>query len=358
MRLVALFTAIAAVPTVLVAIFASLLFQSGLEFWFSDRARTMLENSVQVARVTYQREVDDVAARHWRASGNVANTFSRSLTTTLVLRTLSAGFRSSIDASAKRLFSPTRPTSMSGRSCSSTPYKRDLDKVITPEKMEQLKTQEIVPINSSDRIGDLPESISGPTPIFTCRAYSILNCGMSSIKRTTCFTTIGVARALTHQPAQFNAALLLGALVIVALAILTALRLADRMVRPVGELVDAAGRIEAGDFSARVPVSKSEDEVQMLALAFNRMTGRLEEQTGALRAVNTQLDTRRAFIEAVLGSVTAGIVALDAQNCILLINRSAEALLHKSQEQLEGKELSSLSAELSEFVLDDRAMPM
>ena len=71
-RLVALFTAIAAVPTVLVAIFASLLFQSGLEFWFSDRARTMLENSVQVARVTYQREVDDVAAQTLAASGNVA----------------------------------------------------------------------------------------------------------------------------------------------------------------------------------------------------------------------------------------------------------------------------------------------
>ena len=44
-RLVALFTAIAAVPTVLVAIFASLLFQSGLEFWFSNRARGMLENT-------------------------------------------------------------------------------------------------------------------------------------------------------------------------------------------------------------------------------------------------------------------------------------------------------------------------
>src|SRR4051812_4080047 len=71
-RLVALFTTIAAVPTVLVAIFASLLFQSGLEFWFSDRARTMLENSVQIARVSYQREIDDVAAETLEASKNVA----------------------------------------------------------------------------------------------------------------------------------------------------------------------------------------------------------------------------------------------------------------------------------------------
>src|ERR1043165_6459447 len=61
-RLVGLFPGLAVVPTVLVAIFASLLFQSGLEFWFSNRARGMLENTVSVASASYQREVDRVAA--------------------------------------------------------------------------------------------------------------------------------------------------------------------------------------------------------------------------------------------------------------------------------------------------------
>ena len=59
-RLVALFTAIAAVPTVLVAIFASLLFQSGLEFWFSNRARGMLENTAAIAQSVYTQEADRV----------------------------------------------------------------------------------------------------------------------------------------------------------------------------------------------------------------------------------------------------------------------------------------------------------
>src|SRR3569833_1558965 len=61
-RLVALFTAIAAVPTVLVAIFASLLFQSGLEFWFSNRARGMLENTAAIAQSVYAKEADRVAS--------------------------------------------------------------------------------------------------------------------------------------------------------------------------------------------------------------------------------------------------------------------------------------------------------
>src|SRR5256885_8841597 len=72
-RLLALFSAIAAVPTVLVAIFASLLFQSGLEFWFSDRARGMLENTVQVARASYDREVDRVENETVTASADLAD---------------------------------------------------------------------------------------------------------------------------------------------------------------------------------------------------------------------------------------------------------------------------------------------
>ena len=58
---------------------------------------------------------------------------------------------------------------------------------------------------------------------------------------------------------------------------------------------------------------------------------RTERPTGALMAANTQLDTRRAFTEAVLSSVTAGVVAMDAENRILLINRSAESLLQHQE---------------------------
>src|SRR5574338_715159 len=71
-RLVALFSVIAAVPTVLVAIFASLLFQSGLEFWFSNRARGMLENASEIAQNVYRQEVDRVAVETQTMSTDVA----------------------------------------------------------------------------------------------------------------------------------------------------------------------------------------------------------------------------------------------------------------------------------------------
>jgi two-component system nitrogen regulation sensor histidine kinase NtrY len=146
----------------------------------------------------------------------------------------------------------------------------------------------------------------------------------------------------------------LGSLLIVALAILAALKLADRLVRPVGQLVAAAGRIEQGDFSARVPVTNTQDEIQTLATAFNRMSGTLEDQTGALRSANSQLETRTAFIEAILSSVTAGVIALDAGNHVLLINSSAENLLYKEEGDLEGVALSDLSPDLAEFMAGDQ----
>jgi len=83
------------------------------------------------------------------------------------------------------------------------------------------------------------------------------------------------------------------------------------------------------------------------------MTARLEEQTGALKSANAQLETRRAFIEAVLSSVTAGVLALDAANRVLLSNRSAEELLRPGEDTIDGAQLARLSSELAEFMLGE-----
>ena len=68
--------------------------------------------------------------------------------------------------------------------------------------------------------------------------------------------------------------------------------------------------------------------------------GESGEAVAAMRLPRSgRLETRRAFMEAVLSSVTAGVIALDSANRILLMNRSAEGLLQKGQEDLEGKAL-------------------
>jgi two-component system nitrogen regulation sensor histidine kinase NtrY len=139
---------------------------------------------------------------------------------------------------------------------------------------------------------------------------------------------------------RFNAALLVVSLLIVAAAIWIALSVADRLVRPVSDLVLAARRVEAGDLSARVDAPRARDEVGTLASAFNRMTRKIQEQTGAL-------DSRRAFTEAVLSAVSAGVVSVDRDRRIRLINRSAETLLQTLGERPVGTALSMVSGELA-----------
>ena len=355
-RLVALFTAIAAVPTVLVAIFASVLFQSGLEFWFSSRAQSMIENTGQIAQISYDREVDRVSAETREASKNLADYFRAGLfddprfpDAFAKLQVLNRGLSEAI------IF--TYGSDKEIRTLALVnPYDRPLNQVIPPAKIAALKANEVVPVNSPDRIGALTRIDFGPdTYLYAARVFDPKF--RQQIDRAN--DVLRDYRALQDRSRanqlKFNAALLLGALIIVGLSIATALKIADLLVRPVGELVGAAGRIEEGDFSARVPVTENDDEIQTLASAFNRMAGRLDEQTGALRSANTQLDARRAFMEAVLSSVTAGVIALDAARHILLVNRSAETLLQKPQEELEGRGLASVSAVLDEFMLGDQA---
>jgi two-component system nitrogen regulation sensor histidine kinase NtrY len=354
-RLVALFSVIAAVPTVIVAIFASLLLQSGLEFWFSDRARGMLENTVALAQSTYNSEVNRVGGEAVAMAGDLTGalgqapmasrefedylarqTYQRSLNESAII---SVGANGQITVLRgifyyEGLIDPTQVAQALSR------LKGDTN---AAEVLTQGRIAVLTPLNPKDGVylfvarkasDDFRDQIN--------RANGVLADYRALLERS------------RSNQLQFNGALLAGALLIVALAIIAALKLADRLLRPVEDLVDAAGRIEEGDLTARVPITdRTEDEITTLGTAFNRMTGRLQEQTGALLAANQQLDTRRAFIEAVLSSVTAGVIALDAGGKVLLTNRSAATLLTQGEQSIEGHQLAAVSAELGEFMVSE-----
>ena len=351
-RLVALFSVIAAVPTVIVAIFASFLLQSGLEFWFSDRARGMLENTVQLAQSAYNSEVNRVGGEAVAMAEDFYDklgpeplnnsrfdeylayqTYVRSLNESAVISVGSNGQVTMLRGVFyfEGLIDPSQVASALSRLKGETNAAEVLTPgriaVITPMNREE-GTYLFVARKASD---DFRDQIN--------RANGVLTDYRALLQRS------------RSNQLQFNGALLAGALLIVAIAIASALKLADRLLRPVEELVDAAGRIEEGDMTARVPVDgRAEDEISTLGTAFNRMTSRLQEQTGALMAANELLDTRRAFMEAVLSSVTAGVIALDVDGKILLTNRTAETLLAHGGEGIEEQQLSDVSAELGEFM--------
>ena len=346
-RLVALFSAVASVPTLLVVIFASFLFQSGTEFWFSERARGMLENASTIAQETYQSEIDRVNRETITMAGDIAGVlsevpidrpeFAEFMFRQVYVRNLSEAILMRITAA-----DGVQTLALVD------PYERSLETAVRPEVIRELAGDKVsVILPSNDRIGAVTR-LGDDMYLYAARVFEPRLAAQLRRSRAVLADYNALTERSRNLQLRFNAILLLLSLLIVALSIWAALTLADRLVRPVSNLVDAARRVTAGDLSARVPASSVNDEVATLGNAFNRMTRRLEEQTGALVNANRQLDSRRAFIEAVLSGVTAGVISVDNDHAVRLINSSAEALLKTGSTSPVGQKLADLAPELDQ----------
>ena len=156
---------------------------------------------------------------------------------------------------------------------------------------------------------------------------------------------------------RFNIALVAVSLLLVGLAIWFALRFADRQVKPLTDLVGAARKVGQGNFALRLEGRTGADEIGLLNRAFNRMTAQLEKQTQALVSANRQIDDRRAFMEAVLESVTAGVISVDSDSRVMLMNSSAQALLSAPGQEGEGMiggSLQDLAPELCRMITEGK----
>jgi two-component system nitrogen regulation sensor histidine kinase NtrY len=154
---------------------------------------------------------------------------------------------------------------------------------------------------------------------------------------------------------RFNLALVGVSLLLVGIAIWFGLRFADRQVEPLTALVGAARKVGQGNFALRLEGRTGADEIGLLNRAFNRMTAQLDKQTQALVSANRQIDDRRAFTEAVLESVTAGVVSVDAERCVTLMNSSAQGLLApNAAADLTGQALEMLSPELCRIIAEGK----
>ncbi|HYD38346.1 MAG TPA: ATP-binding protein [Allosphingosinicella sp.] len=354
LRLVALFSAIASVPTLLVVIFASLLFQNGMQFWFSERARVVLANAENVAQIYEQEHTARLSLDLKTMGGDMVN----------LINSYGVDSKRFEDEfwfqTAARQFTETAILTVNDRNeiqmqIGVNLYERPLDQRFKAVDLLKLKAGEVrVVLGTQDRVEGVIR-LDPQAAVFLYGARVVNSTAVASMDQARSAASDyqkALERARTLQ-FRFNALLLLISLLIVGLSIWIALKLADRLVRPVGQLVDAATRVTAGDLSARVPPSRVKDELATLGTAFNRMTGRLEAQTGALVRANAQLDSRRAFIEAVLAGVTAGIISLDQERNVRLINSSAEALLKTDKDRAVGRKLAELAPELDAHLDSD-----
>ena len=327
-NLVFFFSLIAAIPTLLVAVFASFLFQSGVEFWFSREQRGILENASELARGYYdenQRDVGNNAlamagdVRYFLQQGSITSSefeeffplqvYWRELNESAILQQDASGALQVLaivdpdqDADRERIDTDTLTKLRQGESVVVRPNGNRLEAVTT---LDQAQGVYLYIARNAD-----PDDLAQYE-----RAQRVLQ------------AYDDLSRQARLRQLNFNLALFAVALVLVGLAVWAALRFADRQVRPLTQLASVAREIGAGNYAMRVEGRTGPDEIGLLNRAFNRMSAQIQHQTDELLGANRQLAERRAFIEAVLQSITAGIISVDASGKVLLMNASAQRVL-------------------------------
>jgi two-component system nitrogen regulation sensor histidine kinase NtrY len=347
-RMVAVFAGIAAVPTILVVIFASLLFQFGVQFWFSDRVKTVLDSSNQIAQAYVEenrkRVADDIIPmatdvnNYARDFGMGSDLFVEGLKFQVAARNLSEAvvFKKNPGGGLVELATSGMDTKHLEERLAGVDLARTEAGAATVVAKGSDRVEAVVAIDAGgDRFIYISRKVDPAVLARAERAADALDEYRSLIERSRVMQL------------RFNLILIAVSLLTLAVAIWFAIWLANRLVAPIARLALAAERVGQGDLDARVPLRGAPDEIGTLARAFNRMTSQLKTQQNALMGANQQLDERRQFTEAVLSGVSAGVLSIAADGHIRVANRSAEALLDLPAARLIGLPLARAVPDLA-----------
>jgi two-component system nitrogen regulation sensor histidine kinase NtrY len=341
-RFVGLFAVAAVLPAVLVALFFGVLVTRGVEEWFSQRVRTVVENAATVAR-SYVNE--QTAYIHTRVVPLAADlnryepAFRRS-------RILYSNFLA--EQAAVRDFLAVYVIDREGRvlaraeGLDAPPYLAPAPQTIRTAVRE-------VPISFDER--DMGRAVYRLSAYEDAYLYVVRPIGqgiMGQLRRSE-QAVVAYREADANRvriQAIFALAYLSTALLVLVGAVWVGASAATQIAGPVARLVKAAGQVAAGDLSARVATQDDVEEIAVLSRAFNRMTGDLQRQQGELKAASVEAQSRRRFIEAVLSGVSAGVLGLDASGRVSAVNARALELLGLGEAPIQGQPLAELAPEL------------
>ncbi|MEM1430872.1 MAG: PAS domain-containing sensor histidine kinase [Pseudomonadota bacterium] len=328
LRLTGVFAIIALIPTVLVAVFAGLTINTGLEGWFSDRVRNVVGASLDAA-VAYE----DVQMRDLREdAGALARYLDGAPGAGILLsdgevRQLLTSGQGQIQRGLREAYVIDGAGEIRARGERS--YLFDFEQppadalaqagtgdIVVLEDLAANEFRALVRLDSfGDRYLYVSREVEGDL-------LALLDDTQESVR---------LYNQLENERGrllfQFSLLYLGFALILILAAIWLGLWFAERLSRPVGRLAGAAQRVGSGDLSVRVVEERGDDEIAMLGRVFNQMTRQLKAQRDTLLDANAQIERRRRLFDSVLSNVTAGVIGLDAEGRVDFMNRAALRLL-------------------------------
>jgi two-component system nitrogen regulation sensor histidine kinase NtrY len=348
LRMVAMFAAAAAVPAIIVAVVATISLNQGLDQWFSERTKTMVEASRLVAR-SYMLEHaqvlrDDIiytAVELERARSAFETDrvqYQRILTALAVTRSLPFATLVSSDGDTlmraqinAQNVSPQLPDGLMQHVTEGVPT------LISPGDTQLVGA--IVKLR-----GYLD------TYLFVARPVNpeVLEFMRLTDENVTEYRQYESNRLVFQ--ITFTIMYLGLALVLLLAALWVGIALANRFVDPIRNLMIASNRVSEGDLDVQVPVQPGRGDLRDLSNRFNTMTRQLRTQHVALVQANETNEKRRQFTEAVVEGVSAGIIGLDAFGAITLFNARASQMLGRDELSVVGQQLGEVVPALAQIV--------
>lgn len=354
-RLVYIFSVMAAIPAIVMTVFSVFFFNYGIQTWFSERVQTAVLESQAVAHAYLQEHKEVIRAdtmamandmdRQANLFLNNKDAFEGALETQSFLRNLAEAV----------IFDST------GRVIASSGLTFSLEfEEIPAFALEAAANGEVALMTGAneDRVRALIKlnNFIG-TYLFVGRMVDPKV--LSHLAATEKASADYVDLQERSSQLQIMVALIftvLGFLLVFA-AIWLGFLLARQLVMPITDLITAADRVRAGDLSAQIDERGKVEEFDYLARAFNRMTRQIQEQQNELLDANRQMDRRRRFTETVLAGATSGIVGVDPKGKITLANASAGKLLDIPQERLVGLKIKTISGDTANLLEEAHGKP-
>ena len=349
-RIVALFSVVAITPAILVAIFASITLNVGLDRWFSIRTQSIVSSSMDVAQAYMLENASYLQGQ----TISMANDLDRNRALFFLDRT---GFVQLMTRQAKgRGMLGAFLVRQDGSAITQAEIKTDKPLPAIPkDALESAAAGQptLIPPGVTNLVGAIIklDSISG-TFLYTIRAVDpkVMSAMRLMEDNTAEYKAMEAGR--TSLQIAFAVLYLGFALIVLLAAIWTAIAIADRIVRPIRLLISAADNVASGNFNVVVPVRSVDGDVGSLSLTFNKMISQIRTQRDEILEAKDEVDDRRRFIEAVLSGVTAAVIGVEDDGVITIVNPSAEYFLAQSSEEIVGKKLSVIAPEIDRVMAE------
>jgi two-component system nitrogen regulation sensor histidine kinase NtrY len=343
-RIVGLFSVIAAVPAILVAIVASVTLDRGLDRLFSTRTRSAVENSLIVAEAYLRDHAQFVRSDIMITAFEIARSKSifeqdpdklrQFLTFQAAARGLAAAIV--IDKDLKVI---ARANVNTNQTFALPP--RDALAHITSKEPQIVLLPDANYVAAIIKLEQFDDTYLYVTRLLDPRVVPQLQATRASVTEYAALE----ARRLGVQVA-FALMYTVIALIVLLSAVWIGFNFANRLVAPIRRLIGAANAVSAGNLYVRVPVRQAEGDLAHLGETFNRMIQDLRTQRDDIMNARDVMDSRRRFTEAVLSGASAGVIGVDGNGNVSILNRSAEKLIGRTESEALGQPLTEVLPEL------------